>query len=114
MYDPKIWLIDGKPGTGSTPIEQLLWQILAVWYFASIVPLIIALQSSSTLAKQVAIIGPMTYHISISLTAFLFWGNLNVSNSEKLPPGLEGHHAAGIIHMIFGLICYVPYKGLEG
>ena len=98
-------MVDGKPGTGNTPVEQLLALIFALWYLASILPVILTYISGSTTGKRVAILAPLFYHIAISLNAFLFFESMNVCN-----PVLTSATQVGVIHVILSIVCLIFYK----
>merc|ERR1712079_306414 len=61
-YKPSSFLVEGKPGTGATPIEKLLEAVFAGWYLSSILGVILAYFFSSQSLKF-TLICPMLYHL---------------------------------------------------
>lgn len=98
-------MVDGKPGTGDTPLEKFLALVMACWYLASIFPVILAHMYDSVSAKQAAILGPLFYHFAISINAFLYMGIWNLLNPESL-----SNNAVVMLHAFLGVICVALYR----
>merc|ERR1712001_303197 len=62
VYSVDTWMVDGKPGTGTTPIEQLLGLIFSLWYLAGIIPVTLCYLSGNSYGLKVAIMAPFIYH----------------------------------------------------
>ena len=105
MYNSESWLVNGKPGTGETPLERLLSIIFGCWYLASSLPVVLAYLSDNDIARKFTILCPIIYHVLISIIFFLFAGSWNVCNTEVVSP-----NSAGIIHALLAAICVVLYK----
>lgn len=97
-------MVDGKPGTGNTPIEQLLGLIFSLWYLASIIPVTLCYLSGSKNGLKVAILTPFIYHLLISLCGFLFLNKTGVCNEELI----SGPKIGGI-HAFLAAACLVVY-----
>ena len=105
IYNVDAWMVDGKPGTGSTPVEKMLALIFALWYLASILPVILMYFSGSRIGLQVAILGPLFYHLMISVNGFLFLESFAVCN-----PAVTTSNRIGVIHAILTMACIAIYK----
>ena len=103
LYKVDTWMVDGKPGTGNTPIEKLLALIFALWYIASIFPVIAAYIYGSRSGKRVAILGPLFYHIAISINGFLFLDD--VCNPEA-----TSATQIAVIHAVLAIVCFIIFK----
>ena len=97
-------MVDGKPGTGNTPIEQLLGLIFSLWYLASIIPVTLCYLSGSSNGLKVAILTPLFYHLLISVCGFLFLNQTGVCNEELI----SGHKIGGI-HALLATACLFVY-----
>ena len=104
MYNVDAWMVDGKPGTGNTPIEQLLGLIFSLWYLASIIPVTLCYLSGSSNGLKVAILTPLFYHLLISVCGFLFLNQTGVCNEELI----SGHRIGGI-HALLATACLIVY-----
>ena len=98
-------MVDGKPGTGNTPVEKMLAMIFSLWYLASIIPVILTYASSSTKGLQVAILGPFFYHLMISINSFLYLDSLNICNQD-----VTSANKIGVIHAVLALACPMVYR----
>lgn len=98
-------MVDGKPGTGNTPVEQMLALIFSLWYLASIFPVILTYLSGSTKGLQISILAPLFYHIMISANAFLFLENINICNQD-----VTSANKIGVIHAVLAFACLVVYR----
>ena len=105
MYNVDSWMVDGKPGTGNTPIEKFLAMVFACWYLASILPVILSYLSGSTRGLQFAILGPLFYHLLISINSFLYLQEVGVLNDE-----LNSANVVGMVHAFLGIVCLVLFK----
>merc|ERR1711981_1225702 len=65
------FMINGKPGTGSTPLEVLLSGVMSTWYLGSIVGVIWAHYTSVSIARQAAIVVCAIYHIKSTIQIYL-------------------------------------------
>ena len=65
------FLINGKPGTGQTPIEKLLAGVFSTWYLGSIAGVIWAHYTSVTIARQAAVVVCAIYHIKSTIQIYL-------------------------------------------
>ena len=83
VYVTWSWLINGKGGTGDTPIERLLSMIFSLWYIASILPVIMAPMSSSSEAMQWAILTPLFFHIFSTINIYLYGDSWKVINADQ-------------------------------
>ena len=100
--DHHTWMVDGKPGTGETPIEKLLDMIYSMWYVASILPVIMAQMSSSSTAMQWAIMAPLFYHIFIAINAYKFGDSWKVINPQH-----SSSKKIASIHTFLTAVCLV-------
>ena len=96
---------EGKPGTGNTPLEKMFALVLGCWTLASIFPVILMYTSSSTRGLKAAILGPLFYHVIISINAFLYVEDFKVLNNE-----LQSANMVGVIHASLGVVCMVVYS----
>lgn len=64
-------MVNGKPGNGSTPIEQLLTGVMSTWYLGSILGVIWAHYTGVSIARQAAIIVCSIYHIKSTVSVFM-------------------------------------------
>ena len=97
-------MVDGKPGTGNTPIEQFLGLIFSLWYLAGIIPVTLCYLSGNSYGLKVAIMAPFIYHFLISICGFMFLDKMNVCNEETT----SGYKIGGI-HAILATACLVVY-----
>jgi len=104
VYNVDSWMVDGKPGTGNTPIEQLLGLIFSLWYLASIIPVTLCYLSGSSNGLKVAILTPFFYHFLISVCGFMFLDKIGVCNEELI----SGYKIGGI-HAILATACLMIY-----
>ena len=104
VYDVGTWMVDGKPGTGNTPIEQLLGVIFSCWYLAGIIPVMLCYFSGNSKGLKVAILAPFFYHFLISVCGFMFLDKMNVCNVEN-----TSANKIGVIHAILATACLVVY-----
>ena len=65
------FMVNGKPGTGHSPIERLLATIMSTWYLGSMAGVVWAHYAGMGIAKQAAIIGPFIYHFRSTAAALL-------------------------------------------
>ena len=98
-------MVEGKPGTGNTPLEKMLALVFACWYIASILPVIFAHISGSTRGVQSTILGPLLYHILVGINLVLYVGGFNVMNEE-----VSSAKLAGFTHIALGAVCLVVYN----
>ena len=98
-------MVNGRPGTGETPLEKLLQMVFGCWYLASILPVVLAYVSDNNTAKQFTILCPFIYHVLVSIIFLLFAGSWNVCNTEVVSP-----NSAGLIHVLLAAMCVVIYK----
>ena len=77
-------MVNGKPGTGETPIEKLLSGVMSSWYLASIIGVIWAHTTHISIARQAAIIGPFIYHFRSTMLGFLPGDLSTTFNQDKL------------------------------
>ena len=105
MYLVDTWMVDGKPGTGNTPVEKLFSLIFALWHLASILPVMLTYISGSTTGKRVAILAPLFYHVSLSIHSFLFFDSMKVCN-----PLRTSANFAGVAHAVLSVVCLIIYK----
>ena len=78
-YKPSSFLVEGKPGTGATPIEKLLEAVFAGWYLSSILGVILAYFFSSESLKY-TLICPMLYHLMSTYGATFQIEDMGVCN----------------------------------
>ena len=71
LYDPSNFLVNGKPGTGSTEIEKFLEFVFGLWYTGSIAGVLLMFFCGSSAALCGALICPLYYHSMLSIAAFL-------------------------------------------
>merc|ERR1711981_117951 len=101
----RIWLVNGKPGDGSTPLEKVLNGVFAMWYMATILGVLYAnsLQDNKV-PLQVAMVPLLFYHIGsfFSFAITDFGANLNALNPEKASPLQIGlmHGAIGSMSLV--------------
>merc|ERR1712218_578837 len=92
-YNAATFMVDGKPGTGETPIEKLLEAVFSGWYISSILGVILAYFYSPKSLKF-TLICPMLYHLVSTYGAtFLMpeWGVCNEAvGSYKRVVGFHG------------------------
>ena len=91
-YKPETFIVDGKPGTGESPIEKLLEAVFAGWYISSILGVILAYFLSKQSLKF-TLICPMLYHLVSVYGAFQMeeWGVCNEAvGSYKRVVGFHG------------------------
>ena len=100
MYTVDIWMIDGKPGTGNTPIEKLLALIFSLWYLGSIIPVIWSYFNGSPQKLKIAISGPFLYHLFVGYNFFFYVGNFNVCNPLLTTPSL-----IAAFHAMLAIVC---------
>ena len=72
LYDPSNFLVNGKPGTGSTEIEKLLEFVFGLWYTGSNTGVLLSSFRGSETMKG-ALVCPLDYHFTCSIAAFLFF-----------------------------------------
>ena len=65
------FMINGKPGNGTTPIEVLLGGVMSTWYLGSIAGVIWAHYAEVSIARQAAIIVCSIYHIKSTVMVFM-------------------------------------------
>jgi len=65
------FMVNGKPGNGSTPIELLLGGVMSTWYLGSILGVIWAHYAGESIARQAAIIVCSIYHIKSTVSVFM-------------------------------------------
>merc|ERR1712066_1045263 len=92
-YKPETFIVDGKPGTGESPIEKLLESVFAGWYISSILGVILAYFLSKQSLKF-TLICPMLYHVMSTYMASFHiqdWGVCNEAvGSYKRVAGFHG------------------------
>ena len=93
-------MIDGRPGTGNTPIEKLLALIFSLWYLGSIIPVIWSYFNGSPQKLKIAISGPFLYHLFVSYNFFFHVGNFNVCNPKLTTPSL-----VAAFHGMLAIVC---------
>ena len=98
-------MVDGKPGTGDTPLEKMFTLVLSLWYLASISPVILSTISGSAKELRAAILVPLLYHTALSVNAFLFLENFKVCNPELHTP-----NSIGAIHAGLAIMCVKIYS----
>ena len=107
LYDPSNFLVNGKPGSGSTEIEKLLELTFGLWYTGSIdcVLLTFFIFAGSSTALHGALICPLYYHYMLSIAAFLFFDKQKICN----PAQIIGT-STGVVHAILaGMFAYEFY-----
>ena len=106
LYDPSNFLVNGKPGTGSTEIEKLLEFIFGLWYTGSIAGVLLTFFSGSSAAFQGALFCPLYYHFTVSIAAFLYFDKYKISN-----PGKVSGTLTGVVHAVLaGMFAYVCHN----
>ena len=98
-------MVDGKAGTGNTPVEKMLAMIFSLWYLASIFPVILTYLSGSTKGLQVSILGPFFYHLMISINSFLYFESLNICNQD-----VTSANKIAAIHAVLAVACLMVYR----
>ena len=105
LYDPSNFLVNGKPGTGSTEIEKLLQFVFGLWYTGSIAGVLLTffISTGSSAAFHGALICPLYYHFTVSIAAFLYFDKYKICNPEKLSGTLTG-----VVHAVLaGMFAYI-------
>ena len=64
-------MVNGKPGTGSTPIEEVLGGIMSTWYLGSGAGVIWAHYMENAIARQGAIIICLFVHLKVFSKVFM-------------------------------------------
>ena len=65
------FLVNGKPGTGATPIEKLLCSVMSTWYLGSIAGVIWAHYTEVSIARQAAVVVCSIYHIKSTIMIYM-------------------------------------------
>ena len=58
-YDPASFMVDGRPGTGATPLEKLLEAVFAGWYLSSIMGVLLNYFTGSSRTLKAALFCPI-------------------------------------------------------
>ena len=77
------WMVNGKPGTGDTPIEKLFGLVLGLWYTASIMGVLIAYFAASTPVVQGALLCLFIYHVALSISMLLLFEEYKILDTDK-------------------------------
>ena len=101
------FLINGKPGTGQTPIEKLLAGVFSTWYLGSIAGVIWAHYTSVTIARQAAIVVCAIYHIKSTIQIYLSTDKdfAAAFNPEKLTKDKVLK-----LHSVLSVACILVYR----
>ena len=100
------WLVNGKPGTGSTEIEKLLGFVFGLWYTGSIAGVLLTFFAGSSAALRGALICPLYYHVTVSIVCFLYFDKYKISNPAKLSGTLTGVFHA-VLACMFAYVLYL-------
>merc|ERR1711872_1108952 len=65
------YIVNGKPGTGSTPIEEIVGSIMTTWYLGSGAGVIWAHYIGNAIARQGAIIICLFVHLKVFSKVFM-------------------------------------------
>ena len=104
LYDSSNILVNEKPGAGSTEVEKLLELITGSWYTASIIAVFLSAFWGPT-AIMGALAGPLVYHVTFAIAAFLCFDKYKIPNQAKVTGT-----SAGVTHAVLaGITAYVLY-----
>jgi hypothetical protein len=108
LYDffAPSWLVNGKPGTGSTEIEKLLGFVFGLWYTGSIAGVLLMFFCGSSAALCGALICPLYYHITVTITAFLYFDKYKIPNPAKFS-GLSIALIHAVVSIMFAYVFYM-------
>lgn len=97
IYTPDAYLVNGKPGTGTTEFEVVATFVFAIVYLAPIAGLVHAHMEGTASARRSAAIAPMLYHIASTFgVLFVF--------SRGLNPAVAPLSAAAGMHAVYGAL----------
>merc|ERR1712110_788174 len=97
-YNPATFLVNDKPGTGETPLEKLMEVIVASWYLGSILAVLFAFFTSSSL--KVTLVCPLVYHLMLTYYAIFHIEGWAVCN-----PAWGTHRTVGQVHGVLSCLC---------
>ena len=83
MYHPDAYIVNGKPGDGTTEFENLARIPFGLCYIAPFIGVIYAHMSGSQKAKRAAMLCPIIYHL-VSAFACIYVFN-DALNSDVVP-----------------------------
>ena len=93
------WMVDGKPGTGDTPVEILMFIVMGLWYTGSVIAVILAYTAGSTPVLQGALMGHFFYHVTIAISEWMLFEKYKIINTD-----INSGAGAASIHVFLAIM----------